>query len=148
MSKHMWGGDSMPHSKYFRLYNIWTGVLSRCRNPNREKYKNYGARGIKVEFTDYAEFKCWALSTGYTDVLSIDRKDVNGNYSKENCRWIPIKDQKYNKTNSSLTKYTPTELLNMVKNNPFNTKKELANHLRCTYSHLAHTIASYRRLFK
>lgn len=37
------------------------------------------------------------MSHGYTDELSIDRIDVNGNYCPENCRFITLKEQNFNK---------------------------------------------------
>lgn len=73
-----------------RLYRIWGGIKQRCLNPNNKDYKNYGARGITIYdewLKDYAVFREWALGNGYSDELSIDRVDVDGNYEPNNCRW-------------------------------------------------------------
>ena len=53
-------------------------------------YRFYGARGIDIcpEWEDFAVFREWALSHGYSDELSIDRIDYDGNYCPANCRWI------------------------------------------------------------
>lgn len=72
-----------------RLYRIWKCMRQRCNDPNSTSYKNYGGRGITIcaEWEDYAVFQKWALSNGYKDNLSIERKEVDGNYCPENCTW-------------------------------------------------------------
>lgn len=76
--------DGVPRStlKSERLHRIWSGMKTRCNNPNVKKYERYGARGISVcdEWSEYAPFKTWALEHGYADNLTIDRIDNNGNY--------------------------------------------------------------------
>lgn len=82
-----------------RLYTIWKGMKQRCNNPNQTSYQNYGGRGIKVcedWETDFASFEEWALSSGYSDLLSIDRIDVEKGYSPDNCRWATCSTQSAN----------------------------------------------------
>ena len=73
-----------------RLYGIWQNMLNRCRNKNVERYRSYGARGISVcnEWQQFPAFYEWAMANGYSDDLTIDRIDVDGNYEPSNCQWL------------------------------------------------------------
>jgi hypothetical protein len=80
-------------------------MTQRCENPNVERYRSYGGRGIcvcKEWRKNPVEFITWAKSHGYSEGLSIDRIDVNGNYEPKNCRWIAKKEQAKNKTTNRL----------------------------------------------
>ncbi len=83
-----------------RLYKIWSGMKKRCYTKTDKNYLLYGGRGIKVcddWKTDYLKFKEWALSNGYADSLTLDRKDSNGNYEPDNCQWSGLIKQANNK---------------------------------------------------
>lgn len=84
---------------YSRIYQIWVDLKSRCFNQNHKSFKHYGGRGITVcdEWRNSFEaFYEWALSHGYSDGLTIDRIDVDGNYCPANCRWATYKMQENN----------------------------------------------------
>ena len=87
-----------------RLYNIWSTMRQRCNNPNSAKYKNYGGRGVAIcnEWSSFEEFMNWALLNGYSDNLTLDRINVNGNYEPMNCQWITNEKQQLNKRNNKL----------------------------------------------
>ena len=73
-----------------KLYGVWNGIKKRCNNKNSKEYKNYGGRGIIMcdEWKDdFKSFYDWALSNGYDEKLTLDRKDNDGNYEPSNCRW-------------------------------------------------------------
>ncbi len=74
-------------------------MISRCKYKTATGYENYGARGISVckEWEDFERFYLWALENGYSDELTIERKNVDGNYEPGNCEWITREMQASNK---------------------------------------------------
>lgn len=94
------GNTTHGQSKRTRLYRTWQGIKTRCLNNNSQSFANYGGRGITIcdEWkNDYAAFREWALSSGYKDNLTIERKDCNGNYDPNNCTWILKSEQARNR---------------------------------------------------
>lgn len=85
--------------KHTRFYETFMGIKKRCNDVNYKEYKNYGGRGIKNEFLSFEHFRDTMLSS-YQGDLTIERKNVNGNYSPENCTWIPVEQQAWNKRNN------------------------------------------------
>ena len=82
-----------------RLYRIWANMKSRCYNPKASRFEHYGGKGITIcdeWYNRFQAFHDWAISHGYSDELSIDRIDVNGNYEPGNCRWEIPKTQSNN----------------------------------------------------
>lgn len=101
--KHTKHGDSNT-----RLYSIWKKIKSRCNDKNNTRYSDYGGRGITVcsEWSESFEaFKEWSLENGYRKDLTIDRKDVNGNYEPSNCRWVTNQKQQNNRRDNHFITY-------------------------------------------
>lgn len=81
-----------------RQYKIWLCMKKRCDNKNYKEFQYYGGRGITYpdQWKTFDGF--WNdMSEGYSDDLSLDRINVNLNYSVENCKWSNSSEQAYNR---------------------------------------------------
>ena len=102
-------------NKRKRFYRIWGNIKNRCLNKKEKCYKNYGGRGIKIcdrwlesfeNFRDdmYKNYLEHVKKFGEKDT-TIDRKDNNGDYCKENCIWATRKIQENNRRNNHFLTY-------------------------------------------
>ena len=94
--------------EHYRLHQCYKDMFNRCYNQNNKSYKRYGNRGICIcdeWLNDFYSFRDWALANGYSDDLTIDRIDVNGNYEPSNCRWVTVKAQNNNRSNNRIVQY-------------------------------------------
>ena len=80
-------------------WNVWRGMKERCHRENHPKYKFYGAIGVKVcprwrehrtGFDNFLE----DMGPRPDDTYQLDRPDSDGDYCKENCRWIKAFDNR------------------------------------------------------
>jgi hypothetical protein len=88
-----------------RLYQVWSGMRTRCTNKNEYAWHRYGGRGIKVdkEWDSFPAFRSWALANGYSDSMELDRIDNDGDYKPSNCRFVSHVENVRNSTTAKLT---------------------------------------------
>lgn len=97
-----------------KLRLAYKGMLSRCYNSKGTGYANYGGRGIFVceqWLASRDAFIVWGKANGHKMDLTLDRIDVNGGYSPNNCRWITIAEQLRNQRRNRRITLNGTTLL-------------------------------------
>ncbi len=86
------------HERTTVEYTTWCNMKARCYNPNRHDYYLYGGRGITV---------CDRWRNSYQNFLedmgrrpegySIERRNKDGNYEPDNCKWADDTEQANNR---------------------------------------------------
>lgn len=102
--------NQAKQGNHSRIYNIYNDTKKRCYNPNNKSYKWYGAKGITVcdEWlgeNGFINFYNWSINNGYSDKLTLDRKNSTLEYSPSNCRWVEWSIQANNKKNNIIISY-------------------------------------------
>lgn len=123
-------GDLRQHP----LFSTWSSMITRCYNPKRKNYVDYGGRGIKVcdEWQGDCGFENFIKDMGNrpSPKHSIDRIDVNGDYTPENCRWATSHEQSSNRTDNSYLFINKKKII----------AKTLSDIIGMNYSTIAHQI--------
>lgn len=84
-------------------HRVWTGMLTRCRNPKADSYPHYGGRGIAV-CERWLKFENFLSDMGRRPSKhhSIERLRSDGNYESVNCIWATLDQQSRNKRNNRI----------------------------------------------
>ena len=102
----------MPAGIEFRVKIAWQSMNHRCNNPKNKKYKYYGGKGIQVLLTVSELQEIWTRDKAYLlKQPSIDRIDSNGNYTKENCRFIEHQENAQRRWKERSPRASPVLLL-------------------------------------
>lgn len=114
------------------IHNVYYRMIDRCENPNNKRFIHYGGRGIKVCDRWKESFDNFLKDMGskWFKGASIERIDVNGDYSPENCKWIPVSEQSKNRRCVRRFKYKGKML----------TIRQLANYSKVSYRTLKNRI--------
>lgn len=112
----------MSHSSEYKIRQT---MINRCYCTLSDNYNRYGGRGIKVceRWLDSFENFLQDMGKRPSDKHSIDRIDVNGDYSPENCRWTTKKEQANNRNTNIVVEY----------NNEVLTLKQLSEKINIKY---------------
>jgi ribosomal protein S27E len=96
-------GKCSMHITHKDAYTSWSAAKQRCFDTGHKDYERYGKRGITFD-TRWLNFFNFLDDMGDPPIdmisgerMSLDRKDNNGNYTKDNCRWATRSEQQLNK---------------------------------------------------
>lgn len=100
-----WRGGKSSHP----LYDIYNDMLGRCSRSTHHHWANYGGRGITVCQRWRDDFWNFVADMGprpagmlkTRPLYSLDRRDNDGDYTPENCRWATASEQMKNRRASA-----------------------------------------------
>lgn len=100
------GLDGVP------MYHVWINIKGRCYNEKHTDYLRYGNRGIKMsdEWLNSVETFISDMGERPSKLHSVERRDNNKGYSKENCYWGTKKEQANNRSNGVYLEYNGERL--------------------------------------
>lgn len=121
-------------------YDIWAQMKDRCLNVKNKNFIHYGGRGISVCEYWVKNYDTFIKDMGKrpSDKHSLDRIDNNGNYCKENCRWVTQYVQNNNKRNNN-------NIFCELNNKIYNTSKDVANDFKYSQQYICDMIKGRRK---
>jgi hypothetical protein len=97
-----------------RFYRIWAGMKKRVLNKNDKRHGDYGGRGIAIceDWFKYELFKR-DMHQSYLEHVkehgvhdtTIERIDVDGDYTLSNCKWATYQEQNMNTRKTVVLSY-------------------------------------------
>ena len=89
---------SRTGKNYTKEYSAWKNMRTRCLFATGEDYHYYGGRGITIcpEWDSFEQF-FKDMGPKPSALHSLDRKENDLGYSKDNCRWATGSEQAQNR---------------------------------------------------
>jgi hypothetical protein len=82
-----------------RTWHVWNNLIQRCTNPGHPSFGQWGSRGIRVCERWRSSFENFVADMGQAPAgMSLERKNVDGNYEPGNCEWATYHEQARNTT--------------------------------------------------
>jgi hypothetical protein len=94
----------IDRAEFERLRDVWYTMIKRCHNPSADVYNRYGGRGIVVceRWRNSLDAFLEDMGPRPTSSHSLDRRENDGPYSPDNCRWATWSEQARNRRNNVL----------------------------------------------
>lgn len=115
-----------PKFNSSKTYVTWLDMKGRCNRESNKDYARYGGRGITY-CARWEHFENFLADMGEKpEGLELDRKDNDGDYCIENCRWTTHRINRRNSSHTILTERRVTLLKALLRSIKSKTPKYTA----------------------
>lgn len=100
------------HPLKSKIKNLYRNMVKRCTDPDDKRWSDYGGRGItvcKLWLNNRYKFYEWCLENGISQDLQLDRKENDGPYSPDNCKFSTRIEQANNSRKNVLLTWNGTK---------------------------------------